>query len=211
MVTTVGLPNTLLKILLACGILSAFLLGGTDLITGLLKPGYRFDSQSISVLSAFDTSTRPYVLPLNITGEILLIAFAVGAWFSAGQNWVLHITAGLLAINAVFAMIAVIFFPWHLDEAVNTYSNRMNVIFMGTSVVLFFLALCFGAAANHNWFRYFTIGLILVFFVGDVIATRGTEFALGGAPGPFVGVQERTMFYGEMIWLALQAVVLLRA
>jgi hypothetical protein len=86
----------------------------------------------------------------------------------------------------------------------------MNVIFMGTSVVLFFLALCFGVAANHNWFRYFTIGLMLVFLVVDIIATRGTEFALGGAPRPLVGVQERTMFYGEMIWLTLQAVVLLR-
>jgi hypothetical protein len=99
MVTTVGLPNSLLKVLLACGILAALLLGCTDFITGLLKPGYRFDSQSISVLSTFGTSTRPSVFPFNVTGEILLIAFAMGVWFSAGQNRVLHVNAGLLAIT----------------------------------------------------------------------------------------------------------------
>ena len=211
METTAGLTNSSLKGLLICGILAALLFVGTDLITGLLKPGYRFDSQSGSVLSAFGTTTRPYVLPLNIAANILLIAFAGAVWLSADRNWALRVTAALLAGNAVSAMIAEIWFPWHLDEAVNAYANRMNVIFMGTSVVLFFLAICFGAAANHSCLLYCTIGMILMWFVAGHWATAGTKFARGGAQGPLVGVQERTMMYGEMLWLALQAVILLRA
>jgi hypothetical protein len=211
METSVGLPNMLLKVLLACGILASLLNGGTDILAGLLKPGYRFDSQSASILSAFGTTTRPYVLPLNITTGFLLMAFAVGVWFSVDHNWVLRVMACLLAGNAVFAMIACVFFPRHPDEAVNTYANKMNVIFMGISVILFFLAISFGAAANHNWYRYFSIGILLIFLVGGILATMGTKPALGGARGPLVGVQERTMIYGELLWLALQAVVLLRA
>lgn len=199
------------KILLSCGIIAALLYGGTDIIAGLTKPGYRFDTQSASILSAFGTTTRPYVLPLNVTANILLIAFAMGVWFSADHNWVMRVTAGLLAGNVVFATIAVLFFPMHPDEAMNTYANKLNVIFMGISVLLFFLAIGFGAAANHNWFRYFSIGIILIFFVVDILATWGLKPALGGAPGPLVGVQERSMIYGELLWLVLQAIVLLRA
>jgi hypothetical protein len=200
----------LLKVLLACGILAALLYAGTDIVTGLLKPGYRFDSQSASILSAFGAATRPFVLSFNLTADILLIAFALGAWFSTDHNWVLRIMAGLLAGNAVLSMVAVAFFPMHIDEALNTVANTMNVILMAASVLLFFLAVGFGAAANKNWFRYFSIGLILVFFVVDILATLGTKPTLGGHPGPLVGIQERTMIYGELLWLALQAIVLLR-
>ena len=201
--------NIFPRIFIICGILAAFLFIGTDLIAGFLKPGYRFDSQSISVLSAFGTSTRPYVLPCNVIAEILLIAFSLGIWFSANHNWVMRATAVLLAVNAIFAIIAIIFYPWHIEEAVNAHANKMNVLFMGTSVVLFFLALCFGAAANNNWFRYFSIGLIILFFILDILATAGTKFAFGGAPGPKVGIQERSMFFGELLWVVLQAITLL--
>jgi hypothetical protein len=64
-VETAGdLPSILQKALLACGILAAFVFGGTDITAGLLRTGYRFDSQSASVLSAFGTATRLFVLPL---------------------------------------------------------------------------------------------------------------------------------------------------
>ena len=50
METAGDLPNMLQKALLACGILAAFLFGGTDILAGLLRTGYRFDSQSASIL-----------------------------------------------------------------------------------------------------------------------------------------------------------------
>ena len=151
------------------------------------------------------------MLLLLLIADVLLTAFAIGVWFSADRNWVLRVTAGLLTGNAVFSVVAVTFFPMHLGEAANSPANTMNVILMGTSVLLFFLAICFGAAASRNWFRYYSIGTILVFLGIDILATLGTKPALGGHPGPLVGVQERTMIYGELLWLALQAIVLLRA
>ena len=210
--TSVGLPKILQKVLLSCGIIAALLYGGTDMIAGLATPGYNFATMSASILSSFGTTTRPYMLPLSIVADFLLIAFAVGVWFSANHNWAMRVTAGLLAGNAVFTLIATIFFPINPGEAMNTYANKMNVTLMATSVVLFFLAICFGAVANHNWFRYFSIGIIVFLFAGDIFATWGLKPALGGGSfPPVVGVQERTMIYGELLWLSLQAIVLLRA
>ena len=211
METTIGLPNLLQRILLACGILAALLYAGTDILAGLLKTGYRFDTQSAGVLSAIGSSTRPLVLPLNITAGALMIAFAVGAWFSAGQNWAVRVMACLLAGNALLSMVAVAFFPWRLEEAANSPANTMNVVLMAPAVVLFVLALGFGAAGNQNWFRWFSIGILLLFLVGFILGMLAAKLAPGRNPGSLVGVQERSMIYTEMLWMALQAILLLRA
>ena len=206
--TSADLPSTMEKVLLACGIFASFLYVGTDILAGLLKKGYRFDSQSGSVLSAFGTATRPFVLPLMLVAYILFIAFAAGVWFSADRNLAMRLTAGLLAGYALFSMLAVAFFPAHLDEALNTRANTLNVIISAVSVLLFLLAIGFGASANRDWFRYYSIGTLLVFLVLAVFRLSGV---IPVPPGQsLVGVQERTMMYAELLWLVLQAVVLLR-
>ena len=210
METSAGLPQLLQKVLLSCGILSALVFAGTDIVAGLMRAGYRFDSQSASLLSAFGSPTRRFVLPLNIAADLFLIAFAVGAWLSADNPWMMRVTAGLLAGNALFSLSAVAFFPMHPDEPIKSSANSMNVILMAISVVLFVLAICFGAAANRNWFRYFSIGIIVI-FAGGILAALAIKPAAGGQSGSMVGAQERTMMYLELLWLALQAGVLLGA
>jgi hypothetical protein len=196
--------------LLICGIFASLLYGGTDILVGTLQTDYNFASQSASVLSAFGASTRPIVLPLELTANVLLIAFALGVWVSADRNRTLRFTAGLLAGNAVISSIAVAFFPRHFGEAINTFANTMNIILMGVSVLFFLVAIGFGAAAYRNWFRFYSIGAIMVFLIVDILATLGTTPALAGHPGPLVGIQERTMIYGELLWLVVLAIVLLR-
>jgi hypothetical protein len=78
-------PNVL-KSLLACGILSAVIYIGTDVIAGLLRPGYNFITTTANLLVASGSPTRTFVLPLNILAHLLLLAFAAGTWFSAGDN-----------------------------------------------------------------------------------------------------------------------------
>jgi hypothetical protein len=203
-------PNMLLKVLLFCGIIGSLLYAGTDILAGLLKPGYRFDSQSASDLSAFGSTTRPFVLLLNIIAGVLFIAFSIGIWLSADQNWLLRVTACLIAGNVLLTFAAVTFYPIHLDQGFNTFPNKLNVILMMIGLLLLVLAICFGAAANQNWFRYFSIGLILLFILAYLIGTRGSTPALFGDPGPSVGIQERSMFYLMLLWQALLAIVLLK-
>jgi hypothetical protein len=200
--------KTVRKILLICGILASLLYGGTDIIAGLLKPVYRFDSQSASVLSAFGTTTRPFVLPLNLTADIFLIAFALGVWFSTDHNWVLRVMTGLLAGNAVFSMGAVAFFPLHLGEAMSTLSNTMNVILMGVGVLLLLLAIGFGAVVYQNWFRLYSIGTLLTFLVLSIWGLLVVP--LIATPVSRIGVQERIMFYGCLLWVVVLAISLLR-
>ena len=203
-------PARMSRFFLVCGILSSLLYVGTDILAGMLLEGYHFASRSASELSAFGASTRPLVLPLELAADVLLIAFALGVWISAG-NRALRVTAGLLAANAITALVAIAFFPMHPGEAVSTFANTMNVVLMGVSVLFLLGAMVFGAVAYRNWFRFYSIGTFLVFFVEDILATLGSPQAIAGQPGPLVGIQERTMIYGCLLWVVVLAIVLLRA
>ena len=192
-------------ILLMCGVAAAVLTVATDLIMGHLTANYRFLSQSISLLGASGAPTRRFVLPLNLAGNLLLIAFSAGLWLTPSAHWALRLTAGLIAGSAILASVAAIFFPLHPDRSFQDSPNNLNVIVMGTSVLFFFLAIVFSAVAHQNWFRYFSLGLLLLFLIEDILATRGTRPSLGGSTGPLVRLQERTMVYGEMLWVIMQA------
>jgi hypothetical protein len=198
------------KVLLICGVLAALLYIGTDILAGLLSKGYHFGAQSASQLSAVGAVTRPVVLVLNITAGILLVAFSLGVWFQADQNWILRLMACLLVGNALFSMIAVAFFPLHPGEPVNSPANTLNTIIMAVSVFLLLFAIGFGAAGNDNWLRYFSIALLLVFLVLTILGIYVFPRIAASQPVSRVGTQERTMVYAEMLWLALQALVLLR-
>jgi len=203
-----GSPYILQKALLICGILYALLSFGADVVAGLLTKGYRFDKQSANILGGVGTPTRSFMLPIDIVAGILLIAFTIGIWFSVDSNWALRVMACLLAGSAAFTMVAVAFFPFHPTEPVDTPANNLNVILMAVSVILFVLAIVFGAVGNQNWFRYYSLGTLLLFILGAILSTF--IYKLAGHSEPSVGIQERTMIYAELIWVALQALVLMR-
>lgn len=207
---TLSSPNIVVKVLLVCGMLSALLIAGTDVLGGLKKTGYNFGSQSASVLTAATSETRGLVVGLDLAGFMLLLAFAIGMWLAAGGNWALRVVAVLLAGNAVFSSLGITFFPLHLDEAVDSPANRVNTIIMATGVFLLIFAIGFAAVGNHNWFRYFSIGILVLFFVLTLLGIWVFPHLTSGQPVSRIGIQERTMIYTEMLWLMLQAVVLLK-
>jgi len=210
MKTSAYLSDKVQKVLLVCGVLASLLKVGTDILAGTLWEGYSFTSRSISDLSAIGAPTRPLVVPLDLMADALLIAFALGVWALAGRNRALRITAVMLFGNAAFLLIGA-FFPVRLGEALSTFANTMNTILIGVSVLFLLLAIGFGAAAYRNWFRLYSIGTFLIFLVEDVWATWGSPFVLAGQRGPLVGVQERTMLFGYLLWVVVLAIFLMRA
>jgi hypothetical protein len=202
--------DTVQRVLLLCGVLSPLLRVATDVIAGRLWRGYNFTSRSISDLSAIGAPTRSLVIPLEIMSLVLSILFAIGIWLFARDNTLLRITAAMLIASGVFSLIGT-FFPVQLAEGMTTSANKTNTIIIGISVLFLVLAMAFGAAAFKGWFRIFSIGLFVVFLVEDVWATWGKPFTLGGERGPLVGVQERTMLWGYLLWTAVLAVKLLRS
>lgn len=196
------------NLLLVCGILHALLTFGTDLIAGLRTKGYRFDTQTASLLSGIGTPTRRFVLPSNLIAGALLIAFAIGVWMVSGGNWALRVMACLLAGNALLTMTAVAFFPFHPDDPQGTPGNSKNLMLMAPAVILFVLALVFAAIGNQGWMRYVSIGVLALFVLGAMLSTF--IYKVTRRTGASTGIQERTMIYSEMIWIILQAVALIK-
>jgi len=199
----------LIQFLLICGILYAVLTAGTDIIAGLLTRGYRFDTQTANTFGGIGTPTRRYVLPLNIIAGFLLIAFAIGVWIVTGGNWALRVMACLLAVSSLLSMAAIAFFPFHPADPQGTPENKKNLMLMAPAVILFVLALVFAAIGNPNWLRYVSIGILALFVLGAMLSTF--IYKLTRRTGASTGIQERTMIYSEMIWIVLQAIVLLQS
>jgi hypothetical protein len=189
------------NLFLLCGILAPLLFIGTDLLAGMLYDNYNFITQSISELSAYEAPTRPLIVPLNFAYNILIIAFAFGIWGSGVKSRAQLIMTGLLVGNAIVALLAT-FFPMHLSEDMSTPANTMNVIILGVSLVLLLLSILFGAFAYKNWFRLYSIGTLLTFIMLTIFGLFQTT--------SHVGAQERTITYGCLLWVAVQALVLLR-
>jgi|SRR5215216_3210149 len=199
------------KILLGCGIVSSVLYVATDVIASRRYPGYSFISQSTSELSAIGAPTRPFVLPLELASNMLLVAFGVGVWGVVGPKLTLRWMAGLLIGSAVMGLVATAFFPMHRSEAVSKRPNTMGVIIGALMVICFVLAMGFGAAGFRNWFRYYSIGTLGTFVVLSILGLLRPLPLPAGYRGSLVGLQERTMFYGYLLWVTVLAIGLLRA
>lgn len=185
------------KYLLICGILAPIFFIGTDVIAGILYQGYNFIDQSISELSAIGAPTRSLVVPLNILYNVLLIAFVLGVWISADQNRLLRVTAVMILGNVVITLIWA-FFPMQLGETVSI----LNVILGAVSMIFFLLAIGFGAAAYRNWFRFYSVGILVIFLVLTIFGLMAATH--------HIGVQERIMTYSYVLWLVVLSIVLLR-
>jgi len=193
------------KALLICGILASLLYVGTDILAGTLWEGYSFTSQAISELSAIGAPTRPLVVPLLNTYSVLLAAFGLGVWASAGRNRALRVMAGLLLVGTV---VGFVWPPLNLREPMSSPTNTMHSIFAGVTVLFILVEIGLGAVVYRNWFRFYSIGTILTLLVTGVVAFW---LAAVGQPTLWFGVFERINVYGYMLWVAVLAIVLLRA
>jgi len=206
METSVGLPNMLQRVLLSCGIIAALLSLGTDLLTGKLIKGYSFSAQSMSELGANGSPTRLLFVALALVANAFLIAFAVGVWQMAGKEFWLRLVAGMLFGNAVTTLVATLFFPNQFG--VRPEFGTPGVLLMFLSVLCFVLAMVFGAVALHGWMRILSIAIPVAYVLLAIL--RFTTAARSGAGAVvLVGMQERTMAYGFLLWLMALAIYLL--
>jgi hypothetical protein len=195
------LANRFRSGLLLCGILSPLIYIGSDLVAGNLFNGYNFVFQSASELSAVGSPTSDFVVSLQFVYDVLIIAFGLGVWRIGINKRALRASAVLIIGNAAIGLVVDSFFRMNYAKALNTPTNSMNVILVATSVIFFLAAMIFGAIAFRNWFRFCTIGILLLFLVMAIIGSLST---------PHIGVQERTMIYGYGVWVLALAVSLLR-
>jgi hypothetical protein len=201
------------KILLICGIASSLLYVAMNIIGPMQYPGYSSVSQTISELSAFGVPSRPLWIPLGIAYDVLLIAFGLGVWKSAGSKRSLRIVGGLLvAFGAVG-------FLWplasmHQREVIaaggGTLADTMHLVLGGVSVLFMFLAIWFGSKAFGKRFYSYSIWTIVALLLFGILTGIDGPKVGKNLPTPFVGIWERINIATFMLWAIVLAIVLLR-
>jgi len=197
------------KALLVCGILSSLVYAGADVLGGIRYEGYGFTSQTISELAAIAAPSRPLVVPLSITYDVLVIAFGLGVWGSAGRKRPLRFTAGLLVGLGVIGFAAP-FAPMHVRGAELTLTDTMHIVLTSVTVLLILLAIGFGAIAFGKRFRLYSIGTILILLVFGTLAGLDGPRLAANLPTPWMGVYERINIYGYLLWVVVLAITLWR-
>jgi hypothetical protein len=203
------------KVLLVCGILASLVYIGSDILAALSWEGYSYTAQSVSELRANGAPTRSFLMPILFIYALLEIAFGLGVWRAAAPSGLpkrsLRIAGGLLIGLGALDLIGLPLFSLNLGEAVGSLVNTIHIIATVVTLLLLLLIIAFGATANGQRFRLYSYATILLFIVTGVWSFLEIPQIAANLPTPWMGVRERIGIYGYMIWLAVLALILLRA
>ena len=195
------------RLLLICGILSSLLYAGIDALGGMVWRGYSFISQPVSDLGSLGSPVRALVDPIFLVYDVLFFAFALGVWAFAGRKRAVHVLGGLLVAYGIVNFVA-IFTPEHLGETATTLSNTLHIAAAAVTTLLYLLQLGVGAIAFGKWFRLYSVGTLLIVLALGAYIFAGVS---AGQLVPWVGIEERILIYGYMLWVMVLAITLLRA
>jgi|SRR5215208_1379209 len=204
------------KILLGCGIASSVLYVASDILISWWDPNYSYRDQSFSELLAPGSPTRPLLLVLNgLPYSVLVTAFGVGVWATAGRRRVRRITGALLVGYAVTGAVTGVFLSAPTRETLEagkeTWRNILHLPGTAVSVLCILLAIGFGSTLLGRRFRYYSYATILAIVVFGVLAGRQISQMGENQPTPWMGIVERGNVYAIMLWVAVLAIGLLRA
>ncbi len=199
------------KLLLVCGIVASLLYIATTIVPAMLWEGYSYTSQTVSELFAIGAPSRSLVIPLFLAYSVLMIAFGLGVWESAGQKRALRVIGGLLIGREALGIVGTLFAPIHLRGVEATLTDTVHAIITGVGVLIYLLAIGFGAAALGKRFRLYSIATILVLGVFGTLAGLDGPRLAANLPTPWLGVWERINIYATMLWIMVLAIALLRA
>jgi len=207
-------PDVARRILLAAGI-GASLFYVVAMVLGPMRwEGYSSKDQTISELFAVDAPSRPLVLSLLFVSGVLALAFGLGVLWSAGGNRALRVTGWALVLAGI-ADQGGPFFPMHMRDVVarggGTVSDTMHVALTIVLSLLFLVAMAFGAVAFRRWLRVYSIATILTLMVFGAMASLQAGALATNEPTPWQGAYERVNVGAYLLWMAVVAVVLLRA
>ena len=126
-----------------CGVLSSLLYVGIDVLAALRYGDYHsYPSQAISELGAIGAPTKKLVEPLFTMYDLLLLAFAVGVWISAGPKRSLRVIAALLLGIVVVGLVTP---PMYLRGTGEVSGDLPHIVLTGVIVLFILSAVGFGA------------------------------------------------------------------
>jgi hypothetical protein len=199
------------RALLLCGILSSLLYVAMNVFVAMHWQGYSSISQTVSELSAIDAPTRPLWVPLGIAYTLLVAAFGVGVWQSAGRNRLLRMVGALMIVSGILGLG---WPPMHqravLAAGGGTLTDTLHLVWSGMTVLLFILEIGFGAAALGKRFRVYSIITMVVLVVFGALVGMNAPKVGANLPTPWIGVWERINIGAFLLWVVVLAIALLR-
>ena len=204
------------QVLLGCGMVAPAWWAAMDVVGSLRYPGYSYINQTISELGAEGAPTRAFMTVLSgIPYTVLMIAFGMGIWITAGGRRAQRITAAVLIGEVVWSFVGGLAFPMATREVMaagqETLRNQMHAWYGIGMPILLALAIGFGSRLFGKRFRYFSYAAMLAMVVFGMLMGLQTSAMTANEPTPWLGVEERVTAYVPMLWLAVLAVGLLRA
>jgi len=156
------------------------------------------------------------MIALNgIPYSLLVAAFAVGIWTTAGPKRAVRITGAMLLGYATFGFAGGVLFPMRPREALaageETLRNVMHIPATAAMSVCIVLAMGFGATLLGKRFRYYSYCTIATLLIFGTLASLQADQMAANQPTPWMGIEERINIYATMLWVAVLAIGLLRA
>ncbi len=216
--TTATLPagqeRALTRALLSCGVFYALayvLLN--DVVAAALYPGYDRLDQAVSELSATAAPSKPFLQAMLPVFTFLLAGFATGIWRAAGPQRALR-AAAVLVFGSTVVGVAWLFFPMTSREAMTvgapmTANDVGHLVLSGLTVSLILAEMTLSAVALGRWFRLLAAASAGVLLTFGVLMSRLAPHTAEGHT-PLMGLYERIMLGGWLVWMATFALVLMR-
>jgi hypothetical membrane protein len=201
--------RTARKALLAAGIAAVGVYAVGDPLSGLLYEGYSFKDQAISELTALGSPVRPLMLAAMTAHGLLVAAFGVGIWRSAGRSRSLRWVGPLLIASSIVGFFTHVVFPMSSRWMEPSFTDTMHIIGTGVWSLFVLVAMVLSTVAYRGWFRLYSIATLLVlvgFGTASSIAMGGIEENLT----PWAGGFERINAYAFFAWLVVLAVTVMR-
>ena len=199
------------KVLLLCGIASSVLYG--LMIWAIQYEGYSLFSQVPSELTAIGAPTRVLWAQLGWIYTVLVTAFGIGLWKSAGRNRAVRIVGALILAYASLGLLWP-FAAMHQREVLatggGTLSDSLHVVLGAVTVFLMFLAIGFGATAFSRTFRFYSIVTIAVLVTFGALTFIEAPRLQTNLPTPWIGLWERINISVFLLWVVALAAVLWR-
>jgi hypothetical protein len=198
----------LLKVLLACGIVSSAVYIGSDIAGALMYPGYSFAGQAFSELLAIGSPVRQFMIATANVYNLLVIAFGVGVVLVAGAKRSLRITGFLLVFYGVVSGLGP-YIPMHVRGTTTLVADLPHILITAATVLAILLFLGFGSASRGRGFMIYSIATIAAVVAGGVLAGQQAGLVAAGSQSPFLGLIERLNIYATMLWIAVLSVLML--
>ncbi|PUZ23337.1 hypothetical protein DCC81_23415 [Chitinophaga parva] len=205
--------EVLRRLLLTCGIAASLLYATIIAIVAAREPTYDLAGQTISELSAIGAPTRTLWIILCTPYTWLMLAFAMGVWYSGRQYRPLRMVGLLLGAYAVLGLLWPLA-PMHQRDMLATtggsFSDTAHIVLGAVTQIIFLLSLGLSAQAFGKGFRVYAIITLIFVIAFGLLTFIAAPGIARGTPTPLIGVWECINIGVFLLWVIVLALRTIR-